>query len=133
TGDGHVAEASSSNLFLVMDGTVVTPQASDDVLVGITRDCVLQLVRQQGWPLEVRRVDRSELLSANEAFLSGTGVQLAPIIEVDGRTIGNGEIGPMTEQLQRSYLQVVRGEVEEMAAWRTPVPAAVSGNAAGRN
>ena len=133
TGDGHVAEASSSNLFLVAGGTVITPQATDDVLVGITRDCVIELVRQRGWPLEVRRVDRSELLSADEAFLSGTGVQLAPITQVDGRIISNGEIGPLTQQLQRAYLQVARGEVEDMAAWRTPVPAAVRGLLAGRD
>ncbi len=133
TGDGHVAEASSSNLFLVAGGTVITPQATDDVLVGITRDCVIELVRQRGWPLEVRRVDRSELLSADEAFLSGTGVQLAPITQVDGRIIGNGEIGPLTQELQRAYLQVARGEVEDMAAWRTPVPAAVGGLLAGRD
>ncbi|NNM96928.1 MAG: branched-chain amino acid transaminase [Candidatus Dormibacteraeota bacterium] len=133
TGDGHVAEASSSNLFLVAGGTVITPQATDDVLVGITRDCVIELVRQRGWPLEVRRVDRSELLSADEAFLSGTGVQLAPITQVDGRIIGNGEIGPLTQELQRAYLQVARGEVEDMAAWRTPVPAAVGGILPGRD
>lgn len=123
TGDGHVSEASSSNVFLVQDGTVITPQSSDDVLVGITRDCILELVRQRGWPLEVRRVDRSELLSADEAFLCGTGVQIAPITSVDGRVVGNGQMGPITQALQQHYLEVVRGEVDEMAAWRTPVVA----------
>lgn len=123
TGDGHVSEASSSNVFLVQDGTVITPQSSDDVLVGITRDCILQLVRQRGWPLEVRRVDRSELLAADEAFLCGTGVQIAPITSVDGRVVGNGQMGPITQALQQHYLQVVRGEVDELAAWRTPVVA----------
>lgn len=126
TGDGHVSEASSSNLFLVQDGVVITPQASDDVLVGITRDCVIELVRKRGWPLEVRRVDRSELLAADEAFLSGTGVQIAPVTSVDGRVVGNGEIGPLTQELQRAYLEAVRGEVADFADWRTPVAAAAS-------
>jgi branched-chain amino acid aminotransferase len=126
TGDGHVSEASSSNVFLVQDGTVITPQSSDDVLVGITRDCILQMVRQRGWPLEIRRVDRSELLAADEAFLSGTGVQVAPITNVDGRVVGNGQIGPITQALQQHYLQVMRGEVDEWSDWRTPVVAATA-------
>ncbi len=121
TADGHVSEASSSNLFLVLDGVLVTPQATDDVLVGITRDCVMELARERGWPLEVRRVDRSELLSADEAFLSGTGVQIAPVTMVDGRTVGDGEMGPITSELQRAYLDVVRAEVDDRPEWRTPV------------
>ena len=122
TGDGHVSEASSSNLFLVRDGVLITPVASDDVLVGITRDCVIELAREQGIPVEVRRVDRSELLSADEAFLSGTGVQLAPITSVDERPLGTGEIGQITENLQRRYLAVVRGMVPDHPDWRTTIP-----------
>jgi len=121
TGDGHVAEASSSNLFLVQDGVVVTPQDTDDLLVGITRDCVLRMVRQRGWPLEVRRVDRSELLAADEVFLCGTGVQIAPVTSVDGRPVGNGTMGPRTAALQEWYLRIVHGEAEDFADWRTPV------------
>jgi len=124
TGDGHLSEASSSNIFLVRDGVLITPQATDDVLVGITRDCILVLAQEMGLPVEVRRVDRSELLAADEAFLAGTGVQLAPISSVDGRDLGGGRVGEVTMELQRRYLRIVRGEVEEHAAWRTTVPAA---------
>ncbi len=121
TQDGHVSEASSSNLFLVEQGVLVTPEATDDVLVGITRDCVLALAHERGLKVEVRRVDRSELLAADEAFLSGTGVQIAPITEVDGRTIGGGGLGPVTRQLQDAYLSVVRGETDAWQEWLTPV------------
>ena len=123
TQDGHVSEASSSNLFLVEQGVLVTPQAQDDVLVGITRDCVLALARERGLGVEVRRVDRSELLSADEAFLAGTGVQIAPVTEVDGRTIGGGGLGPVTRELQDAYLSVVRGESDSWQEWLTPVGA----------
>ncbi|MHB1500533.1 MAG: branched-chain amino acid transaminase [Candidatus Dormibacteria bacterium] len=122
TGDGHVAEASSSNLFLVQDGVLITPQASDDVLVGITRDCVLEIARRQGAQVVERRVDRSELLAADEVFLSGTGVQVAPITSVDGRRVGDGNMGPMTSRIQQEYLRLVRGETDALPEWRTLVP-----------
>jgi branched-chain amino acid aminotransferase len=123
TQDGHVSEASSSNLFLVEQGVLVTPQATDDVLVGITRDCVLALARERGLQVEVRRVDRSELLAADEAFLAGTGVQIAPVTEVDGRTVGGGGLGTVTRELQDAYLKVVRGETDAWREWLTPVGA----------
>ncbi len=132
TQDGHVSEASSSNLFLVEQGVLVTPQATDDVLVGITRDCVLALAQERGLKVEVRRVDRSELLAADEAFLSGTGVQIAPIAEVDGRTVGGGGLGPVTRELQDAYLSAVRGETDGWQEWLTPVGAPEAA-AAGRD
>ena len=132
TQDGHVSEASSSNLFLVEKGALVTPQASDDVLVGITRDCVLALARERGLAVEVRRVDRSELLSADEAFLAGTGVQIAPVTEVDGRTVGGGALGPVTRELQEAYLAAVRGETDGWQEWLTPV-GSPQGAVAGRD
>jgi branched-chain amino acid aminotransferase len=126
THDGHVAEASSANLFMVQDGVVITPPVTDDVLVGVTRDCVIEMVKQKGWPQEVRRIDRSELMAADEAFLCGTGVQIAPVSSIDGRQIGDGQLGEMTKALQGWYLQIVRGQVEDFASWRTAVePAAL--------
>lgn len=123
TGDGHVAEASSSNLFLVQDHVLVTPQASDDVLVGITRDCVMAIARTQGITVQERRVDRSELLAADELFLSGTGVQIAPITSVDGRVVGDGSLGPVTAAIQGEYLRLVRGDSQAMPHWRVAVAA----------
>jgi branched-chain amino acid aminotransferase len=121
THDGHVAEASSANLFMVQDGVVITPPVTDDVLVGVTRDCVIEMVKQKGWPQEVRQIDRSELMAADEAFLCGTGVQIAPVSSIDGRQVGDGQLGEMTKVLQRWYLQIVRGQVEDFARWRTAV------------
>ncbi len=122
TADGHVAEASSANLFAVIDGTLVTPPVSDDLLVGVTRDSVIAMARERGWPLEVRQLDRSEVLAADEAFLCGTGVQIAPVVEIDRRPLGDGHPGPITSELQGWYLRVVRGEVPDFAAWRSAVP-----------
>ncbi|MEY2433274.1 MAG: branched-chain amino acid aminotransferase [Acidimicrobiaceae bacterium] len=121
TSDGHLAEASSSNVFLVAGGELVTPEASDDILVGITRAAVLELAVEMGIPARESRIDRSQILAADEVFLCGTGVQIAPVTEIDGRLIGDGRPGATTMSLQRRYLQVVRGEVAEHAAWRTPV------------
>jgi branched-chain amino acid aminotransferase len=121
TSDGHVAEAASANLFLVRAGRLVTPPASDDILVGITRDSVLALAGELGVPAEERRVDRSELFDSDELFLCGTGVQIAPVGGVDGRPIGSGEPGPVTSELQRTYLEIGRGVSARFPAWRTPV------------
>ena len=97
TGDGHVAEASSANIFMVQDGVVITPPVTEDLLVGVTRDCVISMVRKLGRDLEERRVDRSELLCADEAFLCGTGVQIAPVTSIDDRDVGSGRLGPVTK------------------------------------
>jgi branched-chain amino acid aminotransferase len=121
THDGQVAEASSANLFMVQEGVVVTPPTSDDLLVGVTRDCVISMVRKKGWDLEVRQIDRSELLCADEAFLCGTGVQIAPITDIDGRRVGDGHLGEITKELQDWYLKIVRGQVEDFSNWRTAV------------
>jgi branched-chain amino acid aminotransferase len=121
TSDGHVAEAASANLFLVRAGRLVTPPASDDILVGITRDSVLAIAGGLGVPAEERRVDRSELYDADELFLCGTGVQIAPVGGIDGRAIGSGGPGPVTVELQRTYLEVARGSSALFPEWRTPV------------
>ena len=121
TSDGHVAEASSSNLFVVLDGELVTPEPGDDILVGITRNALIELARHLGLQLRERKVDRSEVLGADEVFLCGTGVQVAPVTSVDGRAIGAGKPGPLTLAIQERYLAAVRGETTEFAHWRTPV------------
>ncbi|MDQ1695308.1 MAG: branched-chain amino acid aminotransferase [Frankiaceae bacterium] len=121
TGDGHLAEASSSNLFLVANGRLFTPRGSDDILVGITRAAVMELAAEMGVGVSEASIDRSEVLAADEVFLCGTGVQVAPVTEIDGRIIGAGAPGQVTLALQKRYLEVMRGEVADHAAWRTPV------------
>jgi branched-chain amino acid aminotransferase len=124
TPDGHASEASAANLFVVRDGTVLTPPVSDDILEGITRKAIITLVRDLGLPLEIRSIDRSELYVADEIFLCGTGVQVSPVIEVDHRKVGTGKVGPIGRQVHDRYFDAVRGKVPEYRHWLTPVGAA---------
>ncbi len=121
TEDGHIAEGSSSNFFMVLDGRLITTPVTDDILVGITRAAVIELARDQHLDVVERSIDRTEVYQAEEAFLCGTGVQVAPIIEVDGRPIGNGVPGDVTSSLQQAYFRAVRGNDPRYRDWCTPV------------
>jgi branched-chain amino acid aminotransferase len=119
--DGHVAEASSANLFVVSEGLIATPPLSDDVLPGITRRAVIQLARDLGYTVEERSVDRTELYTADEVFLTGTGVQVAPIASIDDRPVGEGANYPVTAALQKAYFAAVRGLDPRYEHWLTRV------------
>ncbi|MEP6679933.1 MAG: branched-chain amino acid transaminase [Chloroflexota bacterium] len=121
TADGHVAEASSANLFLVRDGVLATPPLTDDVLPGITRQAVITLALDGGYLVEERKIDRTELYVADELFLTGTGAQLAPVASIDGRPIGDGAGYPISADLARRYFAAVRGRDPAYASWLTPV------------
>jgi branched-chain amino acid aminotransferase len=121
TQDGHVSEGSAANLFLVMNGKLITPPVADDILVGVTRNAIMELAEKLGIPVAERRVDRTELYVADEIFLCGTGVQVASVTKVDGRKIGDGKMGEITRSIQDLYLSAVHGEVEEYMDWLTPV------------
>jgi branched-chain amino acid aminotransferase len=120
TSDGHVAEASAANIFVVIGGEVATPPLVDDVLPGITRRAVMQIARDAGYEVAERRIDRSELYVADEVFLTGTGVQVAPIASVDDRPIGTDGF-PVSLDIQRRYFGAVRGTDPRYASWLTPV------------
>jgi branched-chain amino acid aminotransferase len=119
--DGQVSEASSANFFIVRDGALVTTPITSDILEGITRRTVIQVATDLGIPYEVRPIDRTELYVADEMFLAGTGAQIASITSVDHRTIGDGELGPITAKLQTVYNRGVRGQDERYLDWVTPV------------
>ncbi len=121
TPGGHASEASAANLFVVRDGVVLTPPVSDDILEGITRRAMIQLATDQGLPVEVRTIDRSELYVADEVFLCGTGVQVSPVIEVDHRRVGSGAVGPIARSLRTAYFDAVRGRRSEYRDWLTPI------------
>src|SRR5437667_3392698 len=127
THDGHVSEGTAENIFLLMNGEFVTPAATEDILLGITRDTVIELGRREfGRITRERQVDRTELYVAEEIFLSGTGAQIAPVVSVDHRLVGNGQIGPIAKELQELYFDIVRGyRPEYRAQWCTPVYASV--------
>jgi len=127
TEDGHIAEASAANVFLVQNGTLVTPPVSDDILVGITRGAVMELARDHSLAIVERTIDRTEAYQADEVFLCGTGVQVAPVIEIDGRPIGSGAPGPVTLDLQEAYFAAVRGSDPRYRDWCTPVYGRVLG------
>jgi branched-chain amino acid aminotransferase len=122
TQDGHVSEASAANIFIVRKGTLITPPVTADILEGITRDAVMELAdREMELPVTERDIDRTELYAADEVFLSGTGFQIAPVTEVDGRPVGTGNIGPVAERLQELYFKAARGEWDEYADWTVAV------------
>jgi branched-chain amino acid aminotransferase len=122
TPDGHASEASAANMFVVRDGVLMTPPVSDDILEGVTRKAILELAEVFGIPTELRSIDRSEIYVADEMFLCGTGVQLAPVIELDHRPIADAAIGPITRQLHEAYYAAVRGRDSRFAHWLTPIP-----------
>ena len=123
TADGHVNEASAANLFVVRDGVAMTPPVNDDILEGVTRKAILELLANERIPIEIRSIDRSELYIADEMFLCGTGVQISPVVEIDHRPVGSGSIGPIGGLVRERYFDAVRGRLPEYAHWLTEIPA----------
>jgi branched-chain amino acid aminotransferase len=122
TADGHVSEGSAENLFLVKDGTLLTPPITDNILEGITRARLMDMARDElDRPVIERSIDRTELYTADELFLCGTGAQISPVIEVDRRMVGSGRPGPITRELSRRYFDAVRGKTPAHRDWLTPV------------
>ena len=121
TAGGHVNEASAANVFVVRDGVALTPPVSDDLLEGVTRKALMELMANEGIALEVRSIDRSELYVADEIFLCGTGVQISPVIEVDHRLVGSGGVGPIGRLVRDRYFDAVRGRLPEYSHWLTPI------------
>ncbi len=120
--DGHVAEGSAMNLFIVRDGRLRTPAVSDNILEGITRNTVIEFAKNElGLEVAERSIDRSELYVADEVFFCGTGAQVAVITQIDHRPIGGGKMGPIAKQIQDLYFTVVRGKHPKYMHWLTPV------------
>ncbi len=122
TPDGYVAEGSGENIFLVIDGKLVTPASFDGILVGITRNTVIKLAQNElGIETIERHVDRIELYTAEECFLTGTAANITPVAEIDRRKIGDGEIGEITRKLQQLYFEIIQGNNSKYLDWCTPV------------
>jgi len=122
TPDGHVSEGSGENIFLVINGKLVTPASYNNILLGITRDSVIKLAQNElGIETIERTIARSELYTAEECFLTGTAAHITPVAEIDRRKIGNGEIGETTKKLQEIYSEVIRGDNPKYLNWCTPV------------
>ena len=121
TADGHVSEGSAENLFMVLDGMLVTPPTTDNILEGITRRRIMEVAGDLGIGVMQRSIDRTELYGADELFLCGTGAQISPIVEVDRRSVGSGRPGPITRRLSTTYFDAVRGRLDAYRGWLTPI------------
>jgi branched-chain amino acid aminotransferase len=118
--EGYVAEGSGENVFIVRDDRIYTPELTS-CLDGITRNTIYVLAAELGYSIEEKRITRDEVYVADEAFFTGTAAEVVPIRELDGRTIGSGSRGPLTEKLQSMYFDTVRGNRSENSEWLTPV------------
>jgi len=116
--EGYVAEGSGENVFLIRDKVLYTPELTS-CLDGITRKTIIQLAEERGYKVREKRLTRDEFYIADEAFFTGTAAEVTPIRELDGRIIGEGKRGPITEQLQAVYFDLVRGKLDEYQNWLT--------------
>lgn len=118
--DGFVAEGSGENIFIIRNGIIFTPDLTS-ALEGITRETIVQLAQEFGYEVREKRITRDEVYVADEAFFTGTAAEVTPIRELDGRAIGTGTRGPITEKLQAKYFDLVHGRVAEHMDWLNPV------------
>ena len=115
--DGNVAEGPGENVFIVKDGKLISPPASSGALVGITRDSIIKIANDEGISFEEYDFKPNELYATDEAFFTGTAAEVTPIREVDGKPIGSGKRGPITEKLQRIFFNTVRGKESKYEFW----------------
>ena len=118
--EGYVAEGSGENIFILRDGVLHTPELTS-CLEGITRATIIEFAKELGLPVKERRITRDEVYIADEAFFTGTAAEVLPIRELDGRQIGSGKRGPVTEKLQAMYFDAVKGKREANRSWLTLV------------
>lgn len=117
--NGHVAESTVANLFVVRDGILATPDTSTDILEGITRDTILKLAPSLGIKTEERSIDRTELYKVEEAFICGSSAKIIPVLSIDKRLVGGGQPGPITQKLMEAYDQTLSGKNPNYADWIT--------------
>ena len=119
--NGLLAEGSGENIFLVDENKLITPSKGGDFLLGITRDSVIKIAESMGLEVEERGVHREELYTCDELFFTGTAAEITPIVNVDGRIVGSGKIGPMTKMLTEKFTGIVAGKDKEFEQWLTYV------------
>ena len=129
---GYVSEGSGENIFIVSNGTVLTPPLSSSILAGITRDSVIQICHELDIPIKERSIQRAALYVADELFFSGTAAEITPIRSVDRITVGNGGRGELTTKIQEAFFQITKGERKAPGDWLTyvnvPHPTTVANN-----
>ena len=116
---GNVAEGSAENIFVVKNGTIKTPPLDADILNGITRDSVIQLIKKEHMKLIEKNITVNELLKADEVFMTGTAAEVKSVTKIDKNAIGNGSIGEITKELQKSFMNIVMGKDKRFVRWLT--------------
>ena len=116
---GNVAEGSAENIFVVKNGTIKTPPLDADILNGITRDSVIQLIKKEHMKLIEKNITVNELLKADEVFMTGTAAEVKSVTKIDKNAIGNGGIGEITKELQKSFMNIVMGKDKRFVRWLT--------------
>ncbi|MCL4411415.1 branched-chain amino acid transaminase [Candidatus Marsarchaeota archaeon] len=119
--NGYVAEGPGENIFIVKDGELITPGISSDILLGITRDSLIEIADKLGINVAQRELHHEELYTADEAFFAGTAAEITPIVNIDGMGIGEGKPGRITMMLSKKYDSIVRGNEKAYARWLTYV------------
>jgi branched-chain amino acid aminotransferase, group I len=118
---GHISEGSGENIFVVISGRIITPPPSSDILVGITRDTVMTLARTElGIEVVERDIDRTEIYTADECFMTGTAAHVTPVVELDRRPVGDGKMGRITGELVSLYFDIIKGNNPKYSHWCTP-------------
>jgi branched-chain amino acid aminotransferase len=118
--NGLVSEGSGENIFVVSNGSIVTPSFASSILQGITRTCVIQLTEDLGYPLREESIPRELLYLADEVFFTGTAAEITPVRSIDGISIGSGRRGPVTERLQSEFFGITQGKIPDRHGWLTP-------------
>jgi branched-chain amino acid aminotransferase len=126
--EGTIAEGTGENLFIVRDGRVITNDERSSILLGVTRDAVIQIAKDLGYPVAVGPIHVADLLAADEAFFTGTAAEVTPIREVDGKQIGTSARGPITERIQKAFFAATSGREPKYRHWlhRVEQPAAAA-------
>ncbi|HSB98720.1 MAG TPA: aminotransferase class IV [Burkholderiaceae bacterium] len=127
--NGYVSEGSGENLFLVVKGEIITTPLHNSILAGITRASVLQLARELGYSVKEMVVPRELLYVADEAFFTGTAVEVTPVTAVDRLPVGTGDVGPVTKAIQQAFFGIVKGDLPDRHGWLTKVPRTVGATA----
>lgn len=122
--DGFLSEGSGENVFLVQDGTILTPPIGNSILAGITRGMVVQLCADLGIPLKEARIPREAVHFSDEVFMTGTAAEITPVRSVDGKPFAHGAPGPITRRLQDEFFSIVRGQAPDRHGWLTTVKGA---------
>jgi branched-chain amino acid aminotransferase len=124
--EGYISEGSGENVFLIKNGTVMTPPLYSTILPGITRDSVIKICERNGIPVLERAIPREMLYISDEVFFTGTAAEITPIRSVDKVVVGSGRRGPLTELIQSEFFSIITGKVDDAFGWLTPVGAGLS-------